>query len=151
MLASLLFHPVLDAARCQREIPGSTGSPCSLAEVARDTVQAMVSRLNLPKWEAERIQQIIGAQKKLFNLPGRAPLPRSLLLRHYFPEALELFAVGVRATGKGSRTLRRLRQTAHDIAAAPRRKNHRRRRPRNRRRAVAPEVTASPDATRLHP
>jgi poly(A) polymerase len=150
MLASLLFHPVLDTARCEREMNGSNGSPCSLAEVARDTVRRLVARLHLPKWEAERIHQIIGAQKKLFNLPGRAPLPRSLVLRHYFPEALELFAVGVQATGKGSRTLRRLRQAAHGITAAPRKKSQRRRRSRNRRRSMVPKAAPSANETQAH-
>jgi poly(A) polymerase len=151
ILASLLFHPMLDAARCGREVHGLKGSACSLGEVARVTVRALVNRLRLPKWEAERIQQIIGAQKKLFNLPSRAPLPRALVLRHYFPEALDLFSIGVRATGKGSRTLRRLHQATNDIAAAPRKKSQRRRRSRNRRRAVAPEAALPPNATHAHP
>jgi poly(A) polymerase len=151
MLAGLLFHPMLDATRCERESCGSNRSPCSLAEVARDTVRGLVNRLCLPKWEAERIQQIIGAQKKLFNLPGGAPLPRSLVLRHYFPEALDLFSIGVQATGKGSRTLRRLRQATHDIAAAPRKRSQRRRRSRNRRRPPAPEAALPPNEARPHP
>jgi poly(A) polymerase len=151
ILASLLFHPVLDEARCGRDANGLKGSSCSLAEVARVTVRALVNRLHLPKWEAERIQQIIGAQKKLFNLPGRAPLPRSLVLRHYFSDALDLFSIGVRATGKGSRTLRRLRQATQDIVTVPRKKSQRRRRSRNRRRALAPEVALPPDETQAHP
>jgi poly(A) polymerase len=140
MLASLLFHPVMDRARCEREIQGQNGSSYALAEVSQVTMRALVNRLRLPKWEAERIQQIIGAQKKLFNLPGRTSLPRSLVTRHYFPEALDLFAVGVQATGKGSRTLKRLRQAISSFSGTQPLKVPRRRRSRKRRRAVVADM-----------
>jgi poly(A) polymerase len=80
------------------------------AEAAQSILRAMVGRINLPKWEAERIQQLIASQRRLFNLRQDAPLPKGLIRRAYFPEALDLFEIGVRATGRGSRTLNRLRQ-----------------------------------------
>jgi hypothetical protein len=93
-------------------------------------LREMVGRINLPKWEAERIQQLIASQKRLFNLRRNTPLPKGLMRRTYFPEALDLFEIGVRATGNGRKTLNRLRQVFKrpPRATAPRKKRSRRRR-----------------------
>jgi hypothetical protein len=77
-------------------------------EVARVMVRRLVERLRLPKRDAERIQQLIASQRRLFKLRRDQPLPKALMRRAYFPEALDLFEIGVRATRRGRRTLTRL-------------------------------------------
>ncbi|MBW1810834.1 MAG: polynucleotide adenylyltransferase PcnB [Deltaproteobacteria bacterium] len=110
LLASVLLHPVSDAIGKGRRAYGIQPDSDAPGEVVRQILVRMIDRLNLPKWQAERIQQLVASQKRLFNLHRNAPLPRGLLRRNYFPEALDLFEIGVRATGKGRHTLTRLRK-----------------------------------------
>lgn len=139
LLAALLLHPVNDALACLSAYELTPASP-AVAEVARELTHKLVERLRMPRRDAERIQQILGCQKRLLQLHSAAPLPRTLMRRVYFPEALDLFEVGVRATGRGRRVLARLRhsyrrvppeathEAAEDQPAAPPRRSRRRRR-----------------------
>jgi poly(A) polymerase len=136
LLACVIIHPVVDAAK-----NGGSGYDVKVTpaagEVAREMLRRMVERVRLPKWQAERIQQLVASQKRLFHLRRNAPLPRGLIQRSYFPEALDLFEVGVKATGKGRPALNRLRQASSQMArqeggpipsstgSQPRRKNSR--------------------------
>jgi poly(A) polymerase len=131
LLASVLLHPVSDAIGKGRRAYGIQADSDAPGEVARQILVRMIERLNLPKWQAERIQQLVASQKRLFNLRRNAPLPRGLLRRNYFPEALDLFEIGVRATGKGRHTLNRLRKVFQhsepkEEKARPRRSSRRR-------------------------
>jgi poly(A) polymerase len=119
LLACVIIHPVVDAAACGGRPYGVRCASMAAGEVAREILHRLVERIRLPKWEAERIQQLVASQKRLFNLRRNAPLPRGLMRRRYFPEALDLFEIGVRATGKGRRTLRRIRQFSGQPAQEP--------------------------------
>ncbi len=111
LLAGLVLHPVLDAAACAGEGYGLRFETKALGEVARAMVRPWVERIRLPKWESERIQQILAGQKRLARLRTNASIPKSLLRRNDFPEILDLFELYVRATGKDRRKLAHLRKT----------------------------------------
>jgi poly(A) polymerase len=111
LLSAMLVHPVMDAVD---NGPGAYGLKVVVpapAEVAHQLVRALVPRLRLPKWEAERIQQVIACQKRLLRLRPKEPLPRALMQRAYLPEALELLALGVQGTEQGEALLARLRRS----------------------------------------
>ena len=130
LVAAVMIHPVTEEARRQGRSKKKR-SRGTVGEVARKMLRGMVERINLSRWEAERIQQLIASQKRLFNLSKSAPLPKGLMRRTYFPEALDLFEIGVRASGSGRQTLNRLRQAFRRPTHSP---SPRKRRPRRRRR-----------------
>lgn len=109
LLAALLLHTVDDACDPEAEIYDLGLKSHATGEVARVLVRRLVERLRLPKRDAERIQQLIASQRRLFKLRRNQPLPKALMRRAYFPEALDLFEIGVRATRRGRHTLNRLR------------------------------------------
>ncbi len=110
LMAALLIHPVEDAVHghCADEYGLKTKSGAT-GEIALEMLRNMVARIRLPKKDVERIQQLLVSQRKLLALRRNYPLPRNLMRRAYFPEALDLFEIGVRATRKGRRVLNRLR------------------------------------------
>ncbi len=154
LLAALLLHTVDDACDPQARIYDLGLKSHATGEVARVMVRRLVERLRLPKRDAERIQQLIASQRRLFKLRRNQPLPKALMRRAYFPEALDLFEIGVRATRRGRRTLNRLRSAykagdsgrhQRDRAAAdseekpkPRRRRRKRGRSGGRRRRARP-------------
>lgn len=109
LLATLLVHPVWDAVQADPACYGLEPSSTATGEVARSLLIQVVERLRLPKREASRIQQLMVASKRLFGLRRNQPLPKALMRRSYFPEALDLFELGVRATRRGRRVLSGLR------------------------------------------
>jgi len=129
LVAAVMIHPVTEESRRRRQT-GEKRSRGAMGEVAHDMLREMVGRINLPKWEAERIQQLITSQRRLFNLRKNSPLPKGLMRRMYFPEALDLFEIGVQSAGRGRGTLNRLRQAFQrpPRPATPRRRSRRRRR-----------------------
>jgi len=152
LLAALLLHTVEDA--CDPEATGYELKIKSHApgDVARVLVRRLIERLRLPKRDAERIQQLVSSQRRLFKLRRDQPLPKALMRRAYFPEALDLFEIGVTATRRGRHTLNRLRSSfsgdgsvrhqreqAEDPAAGePRRRRRKRSRSSGRRRPRRP-------------
>lgn len=129
LMAALLIHPVDDAVsgQCAKEY-GLKTSSVATGEIAREMLHHMIERIRLPKRDSERIQQLLASQRRLLGLRRNNPLPRNLLRRAYFPEALDLFEIGVRATKKGRRILNRLRGAfrqgafSHKQTSTPRRK-----------------------------
>lgn len=110
LLAAVLLHPVADAAGYGEVTYGIKPVSGAHGEIARQMLQAMVVRLRLPKRQAERVQQLVVIQRRLLRMNHSRTPPRTLTRRASFPEALDLFEIGVAACGKGSRTLRRLRK-----------------------------------------
>ena len=133
LVAAVMIHPVTGESR-RKQQSRKKRSRGAVGEVAHKMLREMVGRINLPKWEAERIQQLISSQKRLFNLGGNAPLPKGLMRRLYFPEALDLFEIGVRASGSGRKTLNRLRQAFRRPPRSTTPKKRPRKRSRRRRR-----------------
>jgi poly(A) polymerase len=129
LIAAVLIHPVLEESQRRGQMK-KRRSRGTVAEAAQDMLRGIVERINLPKREAERIQQLLASQRRLFNLHRNAALPKGLIRRAYFPEALDLFEIGVRATGRGRRTLNRLRQAFRRPPRKPSRRNRSRRRER---------------------
>lgn len=129
MVAAVMIHPVVEESR-RRGRAKNKRSRGTVAEAAQDMLRGMVERINLPRREAERIQQLIASQRRLLNLDRKAPLSQGLIRRAYFPEALDLFEIGARATGRGRRTLDRLRQALRRPPRSPssRKRSRRRRR-----------------------
>ncbi len=109
LLSCMLLHPILDAARNGGDCYDLEHSQAATGKVAQELLCRLVERVRLPKWEAERVQQLVVSQKRLFSLPRKGSLPRSLMRRSYFPEALDLFDIAVQASGRGRWTLKRLR------------------------------------------
>jgi hypothetical protein len=118
-----------------------------VGELAGRMLRAQVLRLRLPRWQTERIQQIVSAQKRLVGLRPREPLPRALLRRAYLEEAVDLLELGYLATGAGREALSRLRKGALPAVLEAERRTaapepepepgrRRRRRSRHRRRGV---------------
>ncbi len=122
LVSVLLVHPVEDVVcgDCAGEY-GLDVSSSATGEIARAMLRNMSGRIRLPKKDAERIQQLLASQRKLFMLRRNQPLPRSLMRRVYFPEALDLFEIGVGATKKGRRILNRLRGAFRQKAFSHRR------------------------------
>lgn len=145
LLAAVLLHPVADIVENGCQAYGLGQRQSAPGEVARLLLRRFIQRLALPRWQAERIQQVVATQFRLGKLRPGMRVPRSLLRRNYFPEALDLFSCGVRATGQGRRLLRQLqrasrRKPAAGLPQAPaeqpgpvRKARRRRRRPRKRR------------------
>jgi poly(A) polymerase len=142
LLACVIIHPVADATRCGGVSYDVKGSPAA-GEVAREMLRRLVERIRLPKWQAERIQQLVASQKRLFNLRRNAPLPKNLMRRSYYPEALDLFEIGVKATGKGRRILKRLRQDSHQRSRSENRSKKQPRRKKSRKRARKRSASSS--------
>ncbi|MBN2498335.1 MAG: polynucleotide adenylyltransferase PcnB [Deltaproteobacteria bacterium] len=139
LLSAVMVHPVWDAVASQDfQAYDIRPSSRTWGEVAKEILRPLISRIRLPRWEAERIQQLLASQRRLFDLQRNNPLPKALMRRAYFPEALDMFDLGVRATGKGRRTLARLQRsyrkpaapkaTGSEPAALTRRRGRRRRR-----------------------
>jgi poly(A) polymerase len=119
LLAILLLHPVLDAADGGAAAYGVKPGQ-AVGDVVRALLTPLIERLRLPRWEAERIQQLIVLHRRLCLLNRSQTLPRGLGRRLQLPELLDLFELGVRATGRHRRTLERLRQLMHpEDGAAP--------------------------------
>ena len=116
LLCALLLHPVMDAADGGAEDYGLLQGQ-AIGDLARDLLRPLIERLRLPRWEAERIQQLCVLHRRLCLLNPRQALPRGLGRRPQLPELLELFELGVRATGRHRRTLERLRQALGGGAA----------------------------------
>ncbi|HOX41944.1 MAG TPA: polynucleotide adenylyltransferase PcnB [Myxococcota bacterium] len=109
LLSVLLLHPVLDAADGGAAAYGlKPGQP--VGDVVRALLKPLIERLRLPRWEAERIQQLTVLHRRLCLLNRSQSMPRGLGRRLQLPELLDLFELGVRATGRHRRTLDRLRQ-----------------------------------------
>jgi poly(A) polymerase len=127
LVAAVMIHPVTDESRRRGEQKKKGGA---VGEVARGMLRGMVERINLPRWEAERIQQLVTSQRRLFNLHRNTSLPKGLIRRVYFPEALDLFEIGVQATGRGRGTLNRLRQAFRRpaLTLSPKKRARRRKR-----------------------
>ena len=109
LLSALMIHAVTDAVESEPAAYGLRPASSTFSEKAKELLRRLVERLCLPKREVERIVQLLASQKHLFQLHRDAALPRALMRRVYFPEALDLFEIGVRASRKGRRTLNRLR------------------------------------------
>jgi len=120
LLAALMIHPVADAAGSDPAGYGLRPASSTFGETARELLRRLVERLRLPKRDVERIGQLLASQKRLFQLRRDAALPRALMRRVYFPEALDLFEIGVRASRKGRSTLNRLRSAFRKPAPASR-------------------------------
>ncbi len=155
LLAALWMHPVGDACESNADCYALNQRSKAVGDVARALLRRMIERLRLPKRDAERIQQLLASQKRLLRLRRDQPLPRGLMRRAYFPEALDLFEIGVQASRKGRPTFERLRaaylkgqhrqrqeqQPAEAPAGKTRRGGRRRsrRRPRRRRSKTKPQ------------
>ena len=114
LMSCLVLHPTMDVIGSQEcaayQVPDALTTQW---DVSGCLLQRMVERLRLPKWEAERIQQLITTQRRLFGMRKNQPVPHALLCRSYFGEALDLFEIGVHATRDGMPTLRQLRAALH--------------------------------------
>ncbi len=120
LLAAVLLHPVADAAGNGEESYGIKPASGAQGEIARQMLRGMVMRLKLPKRQAERVQQLVAAQRRLLKMKHTRPPPRAFMRRASFPEALDLFEIGVRACGEGRRTLQRLRRASLQEGASSR-------------------------------
>lgn len=129
LVATVIIHTVTEESQ-RKGRQKKKRSRGTVAEAAQGILRGMVERINLPRREAERIQQLIASQRRLFNLRRDAPLPKGLIRRVYFPEALDLFEIGVRATGRGRSTLNRLRQAFRQPPRSPSPRKRARRRKR---------------------
>ena len=139
LIAGMLLHPVIDASETEGDPYDLKPPSKALGEVARAMVRPWTERLRLPKWEAERIQQLLAGQKRLSKLGPNSTIPKGLLRRNFFPEVLDLFELYVRATGKDRRKLAQMRKSlslvpvsqrdGDDREKKPRRRSRRRRRP----------------------
>jgi poly(A) polymerase len=112
LLAAVLVHPVADASGNGEESYGIKPVSGTQGEIAHQMLRGMVLRLKLPKRQAERVQQLVAAQRRLLKMKPTRSLPRAMMRRASFPEALDLFEIGVKACGKGRRTLLRLRRAS---------------------------------------
>lgn len=133
LVAALLLHPMLDVfAHGSR--PYDLGEkPGGLGEIAGRMLRGLVLRLHLPKWQVERVQQIVSCQKRLSELRRADPLPRWMIQRAYMSEAADLLELGFMASGAGEAALVRLgRLEDRATAPAPAPKVKRRRRGRRR-------------------
>jgi poly(A) polymerase len=143
LLSALLLPVVMDAggdpdAYCIEPVSSAA------AEVVRALLKAITERIRLPKRDAERIGQLIAAQNRLFKLRRNMPLPRSLLRRTYFPEALDLFELGVRAIRKGRRNLNWLRGAYHQGSDRTVEKKKPKKRRRRKKRTQPSDVPSAP-------
>jgi len=119
LLAAVLLHPVADIMEHGCRPYGLSGRESAPGEIARLLLRGIIQRLSLPRWQAERIQQVIATQFRLRKLRPGMRAPRVLLRRNYFPEALDLFSCGVRATSHGRRLLRQLQRATRQKPPAP--------------------------------
>ncbi len=117
LLAILVMHPVADMVKHGTTGYGFESDSLAPGELAHRITRDMVTRLALPRWQAERIQQLVACQFRFVKLRPRGGVPRSILRRVYLPEALDLFDLSVKATGRGYRVLRLLQGLSRSAAA----------------------------------
>jgi len=139
LLAALFLHPMLDAHRNGGRPYDLGEKPGGLGEVAGRMMRGLVARLHLPKWQVERIQQIVSLQKRLSELRRADAIPRWMNQRAHLAEALDLLQLGFMASGAGEAALVRLGRL-EGRAAPPAQPPRRKRRRRSRR----PSPVASP-------
>jgi poly(A) polymerase len=119
LMACLLIHPVQDATTCCDQSYGIAVSGGTVGDAAQQLLPLLASRLRLPKWQAERIMQLMSCQKRLLSVAAKEPLPRSLLRRAYIPEAMELLRIGMLATGSGQGAWNRLHRLPRSFFENP--------------------------------
>jgi poly(A) polymerase len=137
LVAAMMMHPVIDCCNHPEDDFGLELNSRAPGEVARKMMGKMIERLNVPRREAERVQQLVASQKKLFNLSKKSSVPKGLFKRNYFPEALDLFEIGVRATRSRRWMLNRLRHLSRQLSNI-RQPTIRLRKPRKKDRKSAP-------------
>jgi poly(A) polymerase len=117
-LAALLVHPFMDAADGAATAYGIQGKDQPPADLARLLLVPLVERLRLPRWEVERVMQLMVLGRRLLLLGRNQSLPRGLGRRAHVDELVDFFELAVRATGKHRRTLERLRQVVRGLPDA---------------------------------
>lgn len=118
--------------------PGGFGAegdePARITPEIEENLHAVVSKLGVPRRDTERIFQVYRAQRRLVGQRGRRFSPRSFVVKNYFSEAYEFYALGVEATGQWGEMLERWNELAsaagvsRNASPEPRRRKRRRRR-----------------------
>lgn len=138
---AVLMVLVVETEACAdtRTLPGP---PPELAQVCLEVIEPLTSRSRLSRRDAMRARRIIAAQERFTKPVGKRFSPLLFARTEEFPEALDLFGLGVEARGKGwdifegwqDRYERALRASEEELEAERRRiRRRRRRRPRRRR------------------
>ncbi len=120
---------------------GNFPDPGQLSKSVEQVSREWVSRLGVARRDRDRLAHMLRAQPRFFRPRGRRFRPRSFVLRHYYPDAEELFALGCRATGLELETLGKWQSLREEVGAtaseetepATRRKRGRKRRGRRTR------------------
>ena len=135
------------------------GRPVDQTAVVEALLRPLVARLRVSRRDAERARQILLAQRRLAPAKRRRAKPMSLLRRDHFMEALALYQLVARATGREGEEIahwRHLWRRGHSHGAATGealptdvpgpRKRRRRRGGRGRKRAVRTTFDATTGA-----
>jgi poly(A) polymerase len=127
-----------------------------LAKKVEALTLGWVENLGIARRDRDRLAHMLRAQPFFLNPRGRRFRPRNFVTRHYYVDAQELFALGVRATGLELEALRRWQaifaesagEEAEEApaAAGPRRSRRRRGRGRRRRKNGEPAAENAPPA-----
>jgi poly(A) polymerase len=125
-------------------VPGQPGLTAerSTQEMDReldDLTHPWLERLAVARRDRDRLLHMLRSQPRFVRPRGRRFRPRSFAVKHYFTDALALFALGCRATGLELETLARWQGLLEEIGSAQT--------PEPRRRGRAPRRRGKKEAT----
>jgi poly(A) polymerase len=96
LLGALAVHLVGCEVGVDRE---REPDPPELGGMIDELTAEWVDRLGVARRDRERLAQMLRSQPRFTRTGGRRFRPRSFVAKHYFPDALQLFALGCQATG----------------------------------------------------
>jgi hypothetical protein len=83
-------------------------------EIVMDVLRPMVEQLRVARRDAERVRQILLAQRRLAPSRRRRGRPMALVRRDYFDDALSLYEMTSRALGKDTSDVAHWRKLASE-------------------------------------